>query len=404
MSAFRRRHPQPDEGATGNGAFGRRDFVRGVGACALASAGIGALPRLVEPAPDGGPKRGRVGRSQSSYFVRLDGGGVRCELCPARCEIEDGGRGRCGVRENAGGSLWSVVYGNPCALNIDPVEKKPFHHVLPGTKTLSLATAGCNLRCKSCLNWEASQARPEETYNYDLPPEAAVTRAERYGCPSIASSYVEPVVFIEYMLDIARRCRETPLLHLVHSAGYVNPAPLDDICGVVDAACIDLKGFSEELYQDLVGGSLSPVLETLARLKASGVHTEIVNLLIPGKNDDPKSIRAMCRWIVTELGEEVPLHFYRFYPRYLLKSVPPTPVPTLEKARQVAMDEGLHYAYIANVPEHPGKHTYCPRCGELLIERVGYMTDVIALADGRCAPCGHAIPGVWQPRKTGAVA
>ena len=384
------------------GAVGRRDFVRGVGACALASAGVGGFPSLVEPASDGGPKRGRVGRRPSSYFVRLAEGSVRCELCPARCEIEDGGRGHCGVRENAGGSLWSVVYGNPCALNIDPIEKKPFHHVLPGTKTLSVATAGCNLRCKSCLNWEASQARPEETYNYDLPPEAAVTRAERYGCPSIASSYVEPVVFIEYMLDIARLSRQTPLQHLVHSAGYISPAPLDDVCRVVDAACIDLKGFSEELYQDLVGGSLRPVLETLTRLKANGVHTEIVNLLIPGRNDTPKSIRAMCRWIVTELGEEVPLHFYRFYPRYLLKSIPPTPVPTLEKARQVAMEEGLHYAYIANVPEHPGKHTYCPRCGELLIERVGYMTDVIGLADGRCAPCGQTIPGVWQPRKIAA--
>jgi pyruvate formate lyase activating enzyme len=302
------------------------------------------------------------------------------------------------VRENVDGTLWTVVYGNPCAVNIDPVEKKPFYHVLPGTRTLSLATAGCNLHCKFCLNWEASQAMPEETYNYELPPAEAVTRAERYGCHSIASSYVEPVVFVEYMLDIARLCRERPLLHLMHSAGYINRAPLDEMCKVIDAACIDLKGFTEEFYRDLVGGSLKPVLEALKALKENGVHTEIVNLLISGKNDDPQMLRAMCRWIAKELGVEVPIHFYRFYPRYMLKSIPPTPVPTLERARSLAMEEGLHYAYIANIPEHPGKHTYCPACQELLIERVGFVTRVVGLVDGRCAKCRHALPGVWQQR------
>jgi pyruvate formate lyase activating enzyme len=301
------------------------------------------------------------------------------------------------VRENVEGTLWSVVYGNPCAVNIDPVEKKPFYHVLPGTRTLSLATAGCNLHCKSCLNWEASQAMPEETYNYDLPPMEVVTRAERYGCRSIASSYVEPVVFIEYMLDVARLCRERPLLHLMHSAGYVNRAPLDDVCKTLDAACIDLKGFTDELYRDLVGGSLQPVLDVLKALKENGVHTEIVNLLIPGKNDDPRTLRAMCRWIAKELGEAVPIHFYRFYPRYMLKSIPPTPVPTLEQARSLAMEEGLHYAYIANIPEHPGKHTYCPACRMLLIERVGYITTIVGLVDEQCAHCGHTIPGIWHP-------
>ena len=378
----------------------RREFVRGVGACALASASPGGslAARLSGSAPDTGPKRGRVGRRKASYFVPLAEGGVRCELCPSRCEIEDGGRGICGVRESTGGALWTLVHGTPCALNIDPVEKKPFYHVLPGTKTLSVATAGCNLRCKSCLNWEASQARPEETYNYALPPEAAVARARAYRCTSIASSYVEPVVFIEYMVDMARLCRETPLLHLMHSAGYVNPGPLDEICRVIDAACIDLKGFSEELYQDLVGGSLRPVLETLKRLRKNGVHTEVVNLLIPGRNDAPGSLRAMCRWIAGELGPEVPLHFYRFYPRYRLKSTPPTPVPTLEQAREVAREEGLHYAYIANIPEHPGKNTECPRCGKVLIERVGYITDVVGLVEGRCAGCAHSVPGIWQPR------
>jgi pyruvate formate lyase activating enzyme len=302
------------------------------------------------------------------------------------------------VRENVDGSLWTVAYGNPCAVNIDPVEKKPFYHVLPGTKTLSVATAGCNLHCKFCVNWEASQAKPEETYNYELPAAEAVTRAERYGCRSIASSYVEPVVFLEYMLDIARACQEHSILHLMHSAGYINRLPLGEISRVLDAACIDLKGFTEEFYKDQVAGSLQPVLETLTGLKENGVHTEIVNLLIPGKNDDPGTLRAMCRWIVDELGPEVPVHFFRFYPRYMLKSIPPTPVPALEQARTVAIEEGLHYAYIANVPEHPGKHTYCPECNELLIERVGYITQVIGLTNGQCSRCGHAIPGVWKAR------
>jgi pyruvate formate lyase activating enzyme len=375
----------------------RRAFVRWAGGGVLGSAGAGLLPCLTFAEPTTGRlQMGLVSVRRAAHFTRLENGVVRCDLCPNRCRIDVGRRGQCGVRENAEGTLHTVAYGNPCAVNIDPIEKKPFYHVLPGTKTLSLATAGCNLHCKSCLNWEASQARPEETYNYDLPPAAVVTRAENYRCRSIASSYVEPVVFIEYMLDVARLCRDRPVLPLMHSAGYINRAPLEEICRVIAGACIDLKGFSDEFYRDLVGGELAPVLEALKTLKDHGVHTEVVNLLIPGKNDDADTLRAMCRWIGQELGPEVPIHFYRFYPRYRLKSVPPTPVPTLERARAIAMEEGLHYAYIANVPEHPGKHTYCPECRELLIQRVGLITEVVALSGDRCAECGHAIKGLWQ--------
>ncbi len=376
----------------------RRELALGLGSCALAVAGAGLLPDRGRATSSEGPIRGWVDRQTASHYIRLADDRVRCDLCPLRCEIENGQRGDCGVRENQRGTLWTLAHGNPCALNIDPVEKKPFYHVLPGSKTLSVATAGCNLRCKFCLSWEASQARPEETYNYDLSPADAVSRAERYGCGSIASSYVEPVVFIEYMLEMARRCRETPLLHLMHTAAYVNRTPLEELCRVIDAACVDLKGFSEAIYRDLVGGSLRPVLDALVTLREQGIHLEVVNLLVPGKNDEPKTLRAMCRWIASELGADVPLHFYRFYPRYLLKSVPPTPVASLERARDVAREEGLHYAYIANVPEHPGKHTYCPDCGQALIERVGYITDVVGLEDGRCGQCGHTVPGIWHAR------
>jgi pyruvate formate lyase activating enzyme len=374
----------------------RRDFIQLAGGAALATAGTHLLPCPAAAQRAGRLEMGLVKRRRARYFTTLEGGALRCDLCPASCRIEPGGRGRCGVRENAGGGLDTLAWGNPCAVNIDPIEKKPFYHVLPGSKTLSLATAGCNLACKSCLNWEASQARPEETFNYDLPPEVAVERAASYGCRSIASSYVEPVVFIEYMLDIGRLCRPQPLLHLAHSAGYVNPEPLDEICEAVDGACIDLKGFSPELYRDLVGGELEPVLATLRRLKERRVHTEVVNLLIPGINDDAGTLRTLCRWIRRELGAEVPLHFFRFYPRYRLKSIPPTPVPTLELARSIALEEGLLFAYIANVPEHPGKHTYCPECGELLIKRIGLITEVVALAGGRCSECRCEIPGIWS--------
>ena len=376
----------------------RRDFAKLVGCGALAAAGAGLPSRSTAAPATGGLQMGLANRRPASYFTQLENGAVRCDLCPHLCRIESGDRGHCGVRLNAGGSLQTVAYGNPCAVNIDPIEKKPFYHVLPATKTLSLATAGCNLRCKSCLNWEASQARPEDTYNYELPPAEVVKRAESYGCRSIASSYVEPVVFVEYMVDVARLCRERPLLHLMHSAGYIARTPLEEICQVIDAACIDLKGFTDAFYEDLVGGRLTPVLEALRILEKNAVHTEIVNLLIPGKNDDPDTLRAMCRWIRQELGAAVPVHFYRFYPRYRLKSVPPTPVPTLERARAIALEEGLHFAYIANVPEHPGKHTYCPECGETLIQRVGLITTVLALVDGRCARCGHAIRGLWGGR------
>jgi pyruvate formate lyase activating enzyme len=378
--------------------YSRRQFIGKLGRCVVASASAGTCLFLATRASAGTLQKGLVGRRRSPYFTPLDERGVRCDLCPHECRIAEGARGQCGVRENTDGALWTRVYGNPCAVNIDPIEKKPFHHVLPGTRTLSIATAGCNLHCKFCQVWDVSQAGPEQTYNYELPPEEAVNKVELYNCQSIASSYVEPVVFIEYMLDIARRCRDQPILHVMHSAGFINRKPMEDVCRYLDAACIDLKGYSEDFYRQLVGGRLQPVLEALKTLRASDVHTEIVTLLIPGKNDDPRSVGAMSRWLVDELGPDVPLHFYRFYPRYKLKSIPPTPIPTLERARAAAMGEGLRYVYIANVPEHPGRHTYCPGCGKLVIRRTGFAVELADLVRGGCGDCGHAIPGVWQVR------
>ena len=345
-------------------------------------------------------EKGFIGRKLSPYFKPLDNQVILCELCPHGCEVGLGERGLCEVRENINGKYYSLVYANPCAVHIDPIEKKPFYHVLPESRAFSLATAGCNFDCKFCQNWEISQARPEETYNYKLPPDQVISSALQYKSQVIASTYVEPAIFIEYMLEIGRLAKSKPLLKVMHSNGFLNEKPLEDLCDVLDAACIDLKGFAEDYYQSMTEGSLEPVLNTLKILKSRRVHTEIVTLIVPGKNDDLQQIRAMCRWIYNELGPDTALHFVRFYPRYKLKGIAPTAITTLEKARQVAIDEGLHFAYLGNVPEHPGGHTYCPHCQKMLIRRIGYRVNVLGLKDGKCQYCGRAISGIWKTHES----
>jgi pyruvate formate lyase activating enzyme len=381
----------------------RREFLKSCGGCALVCSSLGTLVEVLSPsrAQALSLQKGYLGRKLSPFFSPLPGRNVRCELCPRSCEVAPGDRGHCGVRENVDGRYYTLVYGNPCAVHVDPIEKKPFFHVLPTSRSFSVATAGWNFNCKFCQNWEISQTRPDETQNYQMPPEVVVQQAIQNQCQSIASTYVEPVIFIEYMLDMGRLARKQGLLKVMHSNGFINPGPLDELCNCLDAACIDLKGFSEEFYREITGGALAPVLETLKGLKRRGLHTEIVNLVIPGKNDDSELIRAMCRWIKKGLGPEVPLHFTRFFPLYKLKSLPPTPVATLEQARRIALDEGLHFVYIGNVPGHAGEHTICPQCGASLIQRMGYQIEVINLKDGHCRQCHRAIPGIWKaPQRT----
>jgi pyruvate formate lyase activating enzyme len=372
----------------------KREFLRvcGTGLCLLSAAHLFGFPK---PSRAQMAKKGLIKTKLSPYFTSLGGGDIRCELCPRRCRVSGGKRGVCRVRENRDGKYYSLVYGNPCAVNLDPIEKKPFFHVLPSTSSFSLATAGCNLQCKFCQNWEISQVSPEDVYSYEFPPELIVQKAQEVGARSIAYTYVEPTVFYEYMMDICHLARKAGLLNVCHTNGFINPDPLRELAKVMDAANCDLKGFTADFYRDLCNGELTPVLETLKTLKRQKVHLEITNLVIPTKNDDASAVKEMCLWIKTELGEETPIHFSRFYPLYKLRNLPPTPVATLESVRAAALSAGLQYVYIGNIPGHQGENSFCPRCKKLIIQRTGYMVGEVRLKAGRCAYCGNPIPGIW---------
>jgi len=324
---------------------------------------------------------------------------VQCNLCPIRCIIADGERGHCRVRENRGGRLYSMVYGNPCAVHVDPIEKKPFYHYLPTAPAFSLATAGCNLRCLYCQNWQISQVAPEEIQNADLPPEDVVYHASQQHAPVIAYTYSEPTIFYEYMVDTARLAREAGLRNVVISAGFISREPLLELCQVVDAIKIDLKGYDEEFYRDVCEGELGPVLDAIRTIYESGTHLEIVNLVVPTLNDSLEQLRALARWVARDLSPDVPLHFSRFHPQYKLTNLPPTPVETLERAREVSLEEGVRFVYMGNVPGHPGNHTYCPFCGETLVVRQGFSVAEYHLQGGACAYCGEPISGVWWARE-----
>ena len=322
-------------------------------------------------------------------------GHVRCLLCAQGCIISPGQRGRCRTRMNVDGVLRSLVYGRPLTVHVDPIEKKPFYHFLPGSAAFSLATSGCPLRCKFCQNWELSQASPEDQDTTFTPPARVVGAAVAQQAPVIAFTYNEPTVFTEYLLDIAREGRKRQLRSVLVSCGFMNQAPLAEMCHALDAIKIDLKGYSEPFYRSVCGAELAPVLRSIKQIHASGVHLEIVNLVVPTLNDSDNGLQELSNWVAGELGPDVPVHFTRFHPDYQLLNLPPTPIATLERARNIALGKGMHYAYVGNVPGHPGNHTYCPSCARPVIKRNDFFVLEMHLKNGRCEYCGQPIAGVW---------
>jgi len=363
----------------------------GAAAALLPRRGDATPPAVGAPVPpDDLPAR------EASWYKKLPEGRVECQLCPRGCQVADAERGGCGVRENRGGVYNTLVHSLACTVHLDPIEKKPFFHVLPGSQALSYATAGCTVECKFCQNWEISQFRPEQVAATYLPPEALARIARDNGAPLLSATYSEPVVFWEYVRDTAIEGRKLGLRSTVVSNGYIQEKPLKEVLPSLVAMKVDLKAFSERFYKEIIRGELKPVLKSIETIKASGTWLEIVVLLVPGLNDSEDEVRALTRWVKTNLGSEVPLHLTRFHPTYRLTNLPPTPLETLERAWQIAKAEGLAFAYLGNVPGHPGENTVCPGCGGQLIRRVGFQVMENRLANGRCPSCARAIPGVWS--------
>ncbi|MCF7875156.1 MAG: AmmeMemoRadiSam system radical SAM enzyme [Candidatus Omnitrophica bacterium] len=335
-------------------------------------------------------------KKEALFWQSLKSNKVQCRLCPRKCILSPGQKGFCRGRKNIGGKLYSLTYGKPVALHADPIEKKPLYHVYPGTKSFSLATAGCNLRCKFCQNWEISQLDAEMVdVSYRL-PQAIIKAAKDKNCPTIAFTYTEPTIFYEYMIDIAKEASKQKIESVMHSAGQIREKPLRKLAKHLTAANIDLKAFSQDFYSSYTQGSLETVLNSLKILDQEGVWVEITNLLIPGANDSKEDLRKLCRWVVKNLGAETPIHFSRFYPMYKLTNLSPTPLSSLKRAEKIAKEEGLHFIYIGNVPEQIGENTYCPNCEKLLIKRVGYHVLDNKIEEGRCPYCGKKIPGIWN--------
>ncbi len=328
-------------------------------------------------------------------YKKLSNHKVVCGICPNRCILSPGDRSICRSKVNMGGTLYSLTYGNPCAANTDPIEKKPLFHFKPETKAFSIATTGCNFRCLNCQNWEISQSKPHEVRHIELFPEQAVQESIRAGAESIAYTYSEAITFFEYMIDTAKLARSQGIFNLLISNGYINKKPLIDLCRVLDAANINLKSFSDDIYRKLNGGRLKPVLNTFKTLHEQNVHFEMTTLLVPGYVDDEDMTKKMCAWILENLGPDYPLHFLRFFPKYKLDRLPPTPLSTLTRFRELAMEEGIRYVYVGNVPGHEGNNTYCHQCKKLLIQRQGYYIPVNNMNGSKCKFCNTLIPGKW---------
>lgn len=428
-------HPSTEAPAAPAEASRRRFLKAGLYTLAgLAAAGGTAycLRRRVESLPSaevfqGDAPQGELWRqwqargwtTEARHYLKL-GRNVQCKMCPNQCLLEPEDRSHCRTRVNKDGTLYTLAYGDPCAMHVDPIEKKPLFHFLPGATAFSLATAGCVYRCLNCQNWDISQAKPEETKDpggepqrldpaapetlrrvdperLSLFPDDVVALAEHFRIPTIAYTYSEPIAWYEYMFDTARRAKAKNLKNLWITCGSINEEPLVELCRVIDAANVNLKGFDPEIYQRLNSGRPEPILNTLKTLKREGVWFEVTNLVVPTYTDDPAMIRRMCEWLAANLGPDHPLHFSRFHPDHKLTHLPPTPVEILLEARDLARACGLRYVYLGNVREvEDAETTFCPGCRKAVIERAGFDVRGTRLLDGKCASCGTPIAGVWS--------
>ena len=363
----------------------RRSFARR-GSLALAAGFFAPFPAgAMRPAPV----------ERVAMFQEAGPKGVVCLICPNECTLKDGELSDCHNRIARKSKLYTMAFGNPCAVNTDPVEKKPLYHFLPGTTAFSIATAGCNLACLNCQNWTISQTSPDKTRNFDLLPPDVVAQAAAGGCRSIAYTYSEPVTFYEYVYETSRIAREKGIKNIMVSNGYINREPLKQLCRYIDGANIDLKSFSDSTYLKLTGARLQPVLDSLKTYRDEGVWLEITNLVVPGWTDKPDEIRQMCDWLAEKGFTDTPLHFSRFQPQYKLEHLPPTPAGILTKAAETARAAGIKYVYIGNLPGAGNDDTICPSCGKKVVDRSGFRIVSQALSGGRCA-CGTKIPGVWS--------
>ena len=369
----------------------KRQFIK---KCAAFSAGIFCLP-ITETLFSIGINAQSSFRKEA-MFQEETARGIMCRICPNECVLKEGELSKCNNRKVIKSKLYTLAYGNPCSVNIDPIEKKPLYHFLPGSTAYSIATAGCNLVCLNCQNWTISQTSPDKTRNYNLPPEKVVSDCIDKGSKSIAYTYSEPVTFYEYAFETATLAKKAGIKNVFKSNGYIYPEPLKKLCSVIDAANIDLKAFSESTYLKLTGGKLQPVLDSLKIYRDMGVWLEITNLIVPTWSDKMDEIRKMCGWLSENGFNRVPIHFSRFYPIYKLEQLPPTSVDILDKAVQAANDEGLEYIYTGNVPGNERSDTKCPKCMETLIVRQGYRIAANNLINGKCGKCGIAIDGVWN--------
>ncbi len=415
--------------------FSRRDLLKfsaaGLACAACGGAGLYYISKRLESAgpagvfPHDAPQGAlweqwqKQGWAREARHYLTLGENIQCKLCPNECLFEPEDRGHCRVRVFKDGKLYTLAYGDPCALHVDPIEKKPLFHFLPGTNAFSLAAAGCSFRCLNCQNWDISQRKPEETKDprgeplqpspaqlrslslddmdrLTLMPDDVVRAAESFQCPSIAYTYSEPSVWFEYMIDTAKAAKAKKIRSCWITCGYLQDEPLRELCRVIDAANVNLKSFSEETYRDLNTGKLQPVLATLKTLKAEGVWFEVTNLIVPTYTDNPDMIRRMCDWLLENIGPDYPLHFSRFHPAHKLTHLSPTPVDTLLEARDIARRAGLHFVYVGNCREVPdAETTFCPHCKKAIIERNLFSIESLRITGGKCDSCGTKIPGVW---------